>query len=96
MIWEVIDTRLMNLQKVNDGGSWSFEQSMLIFHQLKDYEDPHMVKLHEFEIWMQIYDMSRGCVSENIMKNVGQSFGRYIKLDPYNFDGLWKQSMRIR
>lgn len=49
----------MDLQKVMDGGPWSFEQSMLIVHQLKDTEDPHIVKLQEVEIWVQIYDLSR-------------------------------------
>lgn len=55
----------MDLQKVMDEGPWSFEQSMLIFHQLKDTEDPHIVKLHEVEIWVQIYDLPWGCVSEH-------------------------------
>lgn len=86
----------LDLQKVIDGGPWSFEQAMLIVHQLKDREDPHTVKLQEFEIWVQVYDMPRGCLSENILKNVGMSFGRYVKSDPLNFDGVWKPFLRIR
>lgn len=43
----------MDGQKVIDGGPWSFEQAMLILHQLKDGEDPYMVKLQDLEIWVQ-------------------------------------------
>lgn len=63
---------------------------------MQDNEDPYMVELKEFEIWVQIYDIPQGCVSESIVKNVGMLLGRYIKSDPSNFDRVWKPSMRVR
>lgn len=86
----------MDLQKVLDGGPWSFEQAMLVLYQLKAEEDPNTVQLNEFEIWVQVYDLPRGFISENILKTVGASIGRYVKSDPKNFDGLWKSFVRIR
>lgn len=59
-------------------------------------EDPHLVKLNEIDIWVQIYDISRGFISENILKNVGDSIGKFVKSDTSNFDGLWKSFVRIQ
>lgn len=87
---------LPDLQKVVDGGPWSFEQSTFIVPKLKDNEDPHIVKLHEFKIWVRIYDLPRGCVSENILKNIGMTIGRYVKSEPINMGGMCKSYMRIR
>lgn len=101
MIWGTSDIHLcffhkMDLQKVVEGGPWSFEQSMLVLYQLKENEDPHNIRLQELEIWVQVYDVPRGCLSENILKNVGMALGRYIKMEPLNLGGTWKQYLRIR
>lgn len=86
----------MDLQKVVEEGPWSFEQSMLVMKQLKNNEDPHLVQLQEADIWVQVYDLPHGFASENILKSVGASIGQYIKSDPTNFDGTWKQFLRVR
>lgn len=48
------------------------------------------------EIWVQVYDIPSGLLSENILKSVGASVARYIKNDPANFDGTWKSYVRVR
>ncbi|XP_074336020.1 uncharacterized protein LOC141673185 [Apium graveolens] len=85
----------MDVQKVIEGGSWSFEQAMLVLHQVKPGEDPLMIKLREIDMWVQVYDIPQGFLSENILKSVGSAMGRYIKLDPDTFEGGWKQFVRI-
>lgn len=87
---------IMDLRKVLDGGPWSFEQALLVVNRLQASENPHMVKLQETEIWVQVYDIPRGLLSENILKSVGDSIGRYIKSDPLNFNGAWKSFVRVR
>lgn len=87
---------IMDLRKVIEGGPWSFEQASLVLRQLGHLEDPHMVALQEMEIWVQVYDIPRGFLSENILKNVGASIGKYVKSDPANFDGAWKSFVRVR
>lgn len=86
----------MDVKKVIEGRPWSFEQNLLVFCQVASTEDPHLVKLHEIDIWVQIYDIPRGFVSENILKNVGESIGKFVKSDLTNFNGLWKSFVRIR
>ena len=87
---------IMDLRKVVDGGPWSFEQANLVFRQLEKSEDPHMIALQDMEIWVQVYDIPRGFLSENILKSVGASIGKYVRSDPTNFDGAWKSFVRVR
>ncbi|XP_074360862.1 uncharacterized protein LOC141701122, partial [Apium graveolens] len=86
----------MDVQKVIEGGPWSFEQAMLVLHQLEMGEDPAAVKLQNMEMWVQIYDLPRGFVSESILKSVGASLGTYIKSGSGTFDGGWTPYVRIR
>lgn len=86
----------MDLQKVIDGGPWSFEQATLVLHQLEKGEDPSTVKLQYVEMWVQIYDIPRGMLSENILRNVGATIGKFIRMDTNTLDGVWKPFSRIR
>lgn len=86
----------MDLQKVLEGGPWSFEQGMLIYKQISDDEDPKEVTLNEVDIWVQVYDILKGFVSESILQSVGNSIGNFVKSDPANFNGGWKTYVRIR
>lgn len=86
----------LDLEKIIEGGPWSFEQAMLLLHEVKNVEDPATIALQEFQIWVQIHNIPRGCISENIVRSVGSSLGRFIKTDPTTFDGVWKQYVRVR
>lgn len=79
---------VMDIQKVVDGGPWSFEKALLVFKRLQAYENPQMVEPKKMKIWVQVYDIPRVFLSENILKSVGASIGTYIKSDPANFDGV--------
>lgn len=61
-----------------DGGPWSFEQAMLIYKHVDEGKDSTAVQLNEIEMWMQIYDIPMGFLSENIIRSMGASIGRYI------------------
>lgn len=87
---------VMDLQHVLDGGPWSFEQSMLVYHKMTETEDPHLVQLNAVDIWVQVYDIPTGFISENILKSIGMYIGKYIKSDPASLDGRWKPFVRIR
>lgn len=45
---------------------------------------------------MQVYNIPRDFLSENILKTVGTYLGRFIRTDPHTFDGVWKPYARIR
>lgn len=54
----------MDMQNAVEGGPWSFEHATLILHQLGDGEDPNTVHLQDVEMWVQVYDIPRGLLSE--------------------------------
>lgn len=86
----------MDLRKVLEGGPWSFEQNILVYHQLKDTEEAHQIPLNSLDIWIQVHDIPIGFISETIMRSIGTFIGTYIQSDPANFDGRWKSFVRIR
>ncbi|XP_074346890.1 uncharacterized protein LOC141685700 [Apium graveolens] len=86
----------LDIQKVIDGGPWSFESNPLVYHRLRAMEDANLVPLNKMEIWVQVHDLPSGMVSEKILDSIGSQVGDVIKLDPTDTNGMWKQYMRIR
>lgn len=64
-----------DLQKVVEGGPWSFEQGMLVYKQLMENEDPKDILLNEADIWIQVYDIPKGLVSEVILQSIANYIG---------------------
>ncbi|XP_074363518.1 uncharacterized protein LOC141704100 [Apium graveolens] len=87
---------VFDMQNVIEGDPWIFEQSLLLLHELKEQEDPSQVLLNKMDIWVQIYDLPRGMISEKIIQSIGNSVGVVVKTDPLNMQGLWKPYMRVR
>ncbi|XP_074342770.1 uncharacterized protein LOC141680443 [Apium graveolens] len=87
---------ILDLQKVIDGAPWTFEQNLLLFHKLKNTEDPNVVVLDIMDIWLQVYDIPLGMLTEKVVQSIGNSVGSFIIMDPTTLDGLWKQYIRIR
>lgn len=86
----------MDIQKVINGGPWSFEQATLILHQLVNGDDSSIVKLQNVEMWVQVNDIPRGFFSENILRNIGASLGEFVRVDSNMFDGVLKPYISIR
>lgn len=86
----------LDLQKVIEGGPWTFEQCLLVYHILEDNENPHTVPLKNMDIWMQIYDVPKGMISEKLLQSIGDFVGKFVKSDPSNINGVWKMFSRIR
>lgn len=87
---------MLDLQKVLDGGPWTFEQNLLVYHCLKDNEDPHLVSLNSMDIWVQVYDLPKEMVSDSILRSIGNYVGSFVKADPANISGGWRMYMRVR
>lgn len=51
----------LDVQKVVDGGPWSFEQSPLICHRLGNEENASNVQLNRMDIWVQVYACLQEC-----------------------------------
>ncbi|XP_074327914.1 uncharacterized protein LOC141665829 [Apium graveolens] len=86
----------LDLQKVIEGGPWTFGQCLLVYHILEDNENPHTVPLKNMDIWMQVYDIPKGMISEKLLQSIGDFVGKFVKSDPSNINGVWKMFSRIR
>lgn len=76
-------------------GPWSFDGAMLVVNSIKMGEDPTVVLLVEMEIWIEIYNLPVGFMSEAVGKQLGNFFGRFISYDPSNNSSIWREYMRI-
>lgn len=86
----------LDLRKVVEGGPWSFEHGMLVYKQIAGEEDPQVVPLNKADIWIQVYDVPKGFVSESILQSIANFIGCFVKSDPMNLNGIWKTYYRIR
>ncbi|WOH11482.1 hypothetical protein DCAR_0830969 [Daucus carota subsp. sativus] len=87
---------VLDIQKVVEGGPWSFEQSPLVCHQLEPMEDANVVPLNKMEIWVQVHDIPTGMLSDKVLQTIGNQVGTFIKVDAGNTSGMWRQYVRIR
>lgn len=79
-----------------EGCPWTTEQSLLVYKKLEANEDPNQVQLNTIDIWVQVYDLPTGMVSEMILQSIGNHIGLFIKMDPSNISGSWRLYTRIR
>lgn len=63
---------------------------MLVYKQLSEGEDPKEVMLNEVDIWVQVYDIPKGLISETMLQSVGSYIRNFVKADPTNLNGTWK------
>lgn len=87
---------ILDLQKVIDGGPWTFEQSLLVYHRLQLNEDPHLVPLNSMDIWLQLYDVPKGLVSDKVLQSIGNYVGDSVKTDHMNIKEPWRLYVRVR
>ncbi|MBA0843186.1 hypothetical protein Goarm_000397 [Gossypium armourianum] len=52
---------------------WTFNNHLLVFHRLKDGEDPMKVLLVLSTLWVQVHELPLGLFSESIAKQLGHN-----------------------
>lgn len=78
------------------GGPWSFDNAMLVLAEIPNGEDPMSVPLWYLNVWLQIFDLPSGFMSEAVGKLLGNFFGEFLEYDCKNNSSLWREFMRIR
>ncbi|XP_060965514.1 uncharacterized protein LOC133034443 [Cannabis sativa] len=86
----------LDIQSVIDGSPWTFNKCPLVFHRLKKGEEPKSVVLNKIDFWVQIHGLKTGFMLENIVRSAGEYVGRFVKSDSKNFNGLWRDYLRVR
>lgn len=85
-----------DIARVLDKGPWGFENYTLICKRLGPEDIPENISMFLLDIWVQIFDLPCGYMSEKIASLIGNHVGNFISSDPNNFLGGWKSYLRIR
>lgn len=86
----------VDVSRVMEGCPWSFNRRALIMRRLKEGENPHNVELNIMELWVQVYDLKVGFMTERIIKEVGNNIGGFVVSCPSNFRSVWREYFRVR
>lgn len=63
----------------------------MVFTEVQQGMDPQEVALSHVDIWVQVYDLPIGFMSERVAVDIGC----YVKVDAKNFSGSWCAYMCI-
>lgn len=85
-----------DISRVLDRGPWGFENYTLVCKRLGANDIPKKTVLFFLDIWVQIFDLPCGYISERIAGLIGNHLGTFISNDPNNFVGGWRNYLRIR
>lgn len=85
-----------DLNWVMRGGPWSFDNAMLVLAEIPKGEESVNVPLWHLNIWVQIFDLPSGLMSEVVGKQLGDFFGEFIEYDHKNNTSVWREYMRIK
>lgn len=85
----------VDIRRVIEGSSWTFDRIQLIFERLKKGENPRLVVLNRLDIWVQLHEMAVGFMSERVVRDIGNFVGKFEESDLQNFTRFWKEYLRI-
>lgn len=57
---------------------------------------PRNVELKWMDLWLQVYDLKPGFMTERILTEVGNYAGKFVTSCTSNFTGVWRDYFRIR
>ncbi|KAL8088698.1 hypothetical protein AgCh_038468 [Apium graveolens] len=85
-----------DMQWVLRGGPWSFDNAMLVISEVPIGEEPLNVPLWHINMWLQLFDLPSGFMSESVGVQLGNFFGEFIEYDHKNNTSIWREYMCIR
>ncbi|KAK6164114.1 hypothetical protein DH2020_000978 [Rehmannia glutinosa] len=86
----------LDMARIQSNGPWTFDNLLLITKRLHIGEQPARVPLFHVELWVQVYDLPFGFMTEKVGKSIGNFIGLFVDSDQHNFMGVWQNYMRIR
>ncbi|KAK6138367.1 hypothetical protein DH2020_027896 [Rehmannia glutinosa] len=86
----------LDIQRVESNGPWTFDNQLLLTKRLTEGEQPSKVIIFHTAMWVQVFDLPIGFMTERVCINIGNFIGSFLESDPKNFQGGWKNYLRIR
>uniref|UniRef100_A0A803PKP9 CCHC-type domain-containing protein n=1 Tax=Cannabis sativa TaxID=3483 RepID=A0A803PKP9_CANSA len=86
----------VDIERVIEGSPWTFDRAPLIMERVSHGVNPRSIQLTNIELWVQLHNLTIGFMSEKVIRGVGNYIGTFVKSDPNNFSGVWRDYLRIR
>ncbi|XP_062089189.1 uncharacterized protein LOC133795749 [Humulus lupulus] len=86
----------IDISRVLEGTPWTFNRAPLILERLKEGDNPRMMPLNTMEIWVQVYNLRAGFMSDRVLKACGDFIGKFVSSCPKNYTGIWREYLRVR
>uniref|UniRef100_A0A803PRX9 DUF4283 domain-containing protein n=1 Tax=Cannabis sativa TaxID=3483 RepID=A0A803PRX9_CANSA len=86
----------LDIQRVITGSSWTFNRIHFIFERITPWVDPRSIVLHRLDLWVQVFGLKTGFKSMLVLKDIAKFIGTFVETDPKNFQGLWRDYLRVR
>lgn len=87
----------LDLQRVFNGGPWSFNNHMLILGMVQsDNNILTQIPLYHVCFWVQVHDLPVGFMLPVVGEHLGNFIGEFVEYDTNNNVGIWKPFMRIK
>ncbi|KAL8546704.1 hypothetical protein ACS0TY_006434 [Phlomoides rotata] len=86
----------LDVLRVMNGLPWTFNNHPLLLHHIQRGEYALRVPLSSLPMWVQVYDIPHGYISEQFGRQIGNFLGKFVEYDKSNSMGAWRNYMRIR
>ncbi|KAK6144583.1 hypothetical protein DH2020_021403 [Rehmannia glutinosa] len=86
----------LDIHRDESNGPWTFDNQLLLKKRLEEGEQPSKVTIFHIAMWVQVFDLPIGFMSEKVCIDIGNYIDSFLETDPKNFEGGWKNYMRVR
>lgn len=69
---------------------------MLLISRLQENINPRCVPLKTMDMWVQVYDMQPGFLSDKVLMEIENQIDIYVSSCLSNYKGVWREYIRIR
>ncbi|KAK5834422.1 hypothetical protein PVK06_018300 [Gossypium arboreum] len=69
----------INLDRFLDESPWTFNNHLLLFHRIKERDDPMALPLFWVDFWVQIHDLPMGLMSETMARQFRDFLGQFLE-----------------
>jgi 14-3-3 protein epsilon len=70
--------KLDNMQRVMNGGPWSFDGHLLLLSQIGQGMIPSQVPLFQAMFWVQVHDIPIGIMTKKVGEGLGKFLGEFF------------------
>lgn len=85
----------MDLERVLNGGPWSFDNFMLVLEKLPMGVAIQNIPLYHINFWIQAHNISVGLMTELVGRHLANFVGEFLEYVASNNSSIWRRYMRL-